>query len=307
MKTVFTNDQLPHQWAHQTQSEGRNGNSSMFFHSDTIFSYGSHFPMATIHQHNGENVYFVTTRSYSVTTARHISTVRQSIPSSARVFFVYDPTLKPSQQAESFRAEVDEALTQVLEAKNKVSRAKRFGLLEETINKANEFFDYFDIEEHFSVPSDLEALRAERQEQLKQAAKLEAKRAAERKVIEAEQNAKRLAEAGEKIEKWRSGENVYLSSLPKTFLRINGDKVETSKGADFPLSHALLGLRLVESVIKSGSPYKHGEHSLHLGHYRIERIDSKGNVTAGCHYVEYDEIARIAGEISKASVSAEVA
>lgn len=67
MKTVFTNNEVPHIWALQNQSEGRGSN--IFFEGATIYSYGRHFPIATI---KGNDVFF-TTRSYSKTTAKHIS------------------------------------------------------------------------------------------------------------------------------------------------------------------------------------------------------------------------------------------
>lgn len=72
-KKTFTGRELPHIWANQQQDEARAG--SFYFKGATIFSYGSHFPIATI---EGGNVLF-TMRSYSNTTAKHISKARQAI------------------------------------------------------------------------------------------------------------------------------------------------------------------------------------------------------------------------------------
>ncbi len=44
---VFPNREIPHLWAHKTQDEGRNGTGSFYFTGATIYSYGSHFPIAT--------------------------------------------------------------------------------------------------------------------------------------------------------------------------------------------------------------------------------------------------------------------
>ena len=44
---VFSNREIPHLWAHQTQDEARNGTASFYFRGATIYSYGSHFPIAT--------------------------------------------------------------------------------------------------------------------------------------------------------------------------------------------------------------------------------------------------------------------
>ena len=44
---VFPNREIPHLWAHKTQDEARNGTGSFYFTAATIYSYGSHFPIAT--------------------------------------------------------------------------------------------------------------------------------------------------------------------------------------------------------------------------------------------------------------------
>jgi len=72
MKKVFNTSELPHVWASQKQNEGKAG--SFYFNGKTIYSYGSHFPIATI---DGDNVLF-TMRTYSNTTAKHISGARHA-------------------------------------------------------------------------------------------------------------------------------------------------------------------------------------------------------------------------------------
>lgn len=80
MKTVFNSSELAHVWAKQLQHEGKAG--SFYFKGKTIYSYGSHFPIATI---EGNNVLF-TTHSYSNTTANHISRARQAV---SHLNFIY--------------------------------------------------------------------------------------------------------------------------------------------------------------------------------------------------------------------------
>lgn len=79
MKTVFPNREIPHKWVHQTQSDARG--SHIFFEGPTIYSYGRHFPIATIHEHKtrGKLILF-TSRDYSATTAKHKSYVSRAIP-----------------------------------------------------------------------------------------------------------------------------------------------------------------------------------------------------------------------------------
>ena len=69
MKTIFNNNELAHIWAGQKQDTGRNAIGTFYFKGTTIYSYGSHFPIATI---DGENVLF-TMRKYSNTTAKQVS------------------------------------------------------------------------------------------------------------------------------------------------------------------------------------------------------------------------------------------
>ena len=69
MKTTFNNASLVSTFASQVQEYGKNANGSMYFEGDTIFSYGTHFPIARI----VGKFAMITTRRNSVTTANHIS------------------------------------------------------------------------------------------------------------------------------------------------------------------------------------------------------------------------------------------
>ncbi len=88
-KHVFDTGEIPHLWAHRTQDEARNRQGNLYFTGDTIYSYGSHFPIARhATNHAGERAVLFTTATYSVTTSSHCSAVRSSIPSGIRVFHV---------------------------------------------------------------------------------------------------------------------------------------------------------------------------------------------------------------------------
>lgn len=107
----------------------------------------------------------------------------------------------------------------------------------------------------------------------------------------------------ENIAAWLRGEQVStygLHDVP-TMLRINGDNVETSMGVRFPVSHAVKGLRLIQSVMARGEEWKTNGHTCHLGHYQIERITADGTVFAGCHVVTWEAIERIASDLLAAA------
>jgi hypothetical protein len=89
MRHVFPNHEIPHLWAHQSQDEARNSSSTFYFVGPTIYSYGSHFPIARyVTNDRGERAILFTTAHYSVTTSGHCSGVARAIPTNVPVFHV---------------------------------------------------------------------------------------------------------------------------------------------------------------------------------------------------------------------------
>ena len=71
MKKVFQNtSEVVHVFAQQTQSEGRNGTSSIYFRDNKIYSYGSHYLLGEFI--NDETI-IINDFGYSLTTSQHIS------------------------------------------------------------------------------------------------------------------------------------------------------------------------------------------------------------------------------------------
>ena len=86
-KHVFNTGEIPHLWAHRTQDEARNRQGNLYFTGSTIYSYGSHFPVARhVTNDTGERAVLFTTATYSVTTSSHCSAVRSAIPSGIHVY-----------------------------------------------------------------------------------------------------------------------------------------------------------------------------------------------------------------------------
>ena len=46
MKTIVTTDEVCRLWANQEQWHAHNRQNNVYFNDSTIYSYGSHFPMA---------------------------------------------------------------------------------------------------------------------------------------------------------------------------------------------------------------------------------------------------------------------
>ena len=301
MRKVVSNREVPHLWAHQSQSEARNSNGSLYFNGDTIYSYGSHFPIA---QHvtspvTGERAILVTTSRYSVTTSGHIGCVRNAIPHGVREIFapLWNQAgyggINHSSVLASLVSELNDAIEAIATAKNIVSRQKRVGIADGIRETAIEVKEFFGLPQDVPVipadGADIRAAIAERErvaeEKRKAAAIVEAER---QRLWEIENEAKKQA--------WLNGErNGYESRWnTDTLLRVVDGEVETSRGAYFPLEHARKGLALVKAVMARGEEWHTNGHTCHLGHYKIDRITPDGTVYAGCHVVKFEAIARIA-------------
>mgnify|MGYP003650418996 FL=1 len=71
MKKVFSNtSETIHVFAQQTQSEGRNSSSSVYFRENKIYSYGSHYLLG---EYINPETIIINDFGYSVSTSKHIS------------------------------------------------------------------------------------------------------------------------------------------------------------------------------------------------------------------------------------------
>jgi len=53
---VFPTSEIPHKWAHATQSDARNNGGNLYFRGDTIYSYRDSWPLARIYRHKKRGV-----------------------------------------------------------------------------------------------------------------------------------------------------------------------------------------------------------------------------------------------------------
>lgn len=300
-KHVFDTGEIPHLWAHRTQDEARNRQSNLYFAGDTIYSYGSHFPIARhVVNDAGERAVLFTTATYSVTTSSHCSAVRSAIPSGIPVFNVpnvchgrYSGSELTADDHAGNLADYAERIEKhvITSARARSSYSKEWNR-ERAASLRDEAFAYcaffgLPVPNIPEVPEiDSDALSAIR--------KREAKRAAEKAEQTKRERAEALVLQKELITKWRASEyHGCFYDIP-VMLRIVGDQVQTSRGARFPVTHAKRALAFVRKVRESGQAYVRNGHSIHLGPYALDRIEPDGTVKAGCHVVSWEEIERIA-------------
>lgn len=309
MKTVYRSIEIPHLWAHQTQEHARNSTRNLFFNGPVIYSYGSHFPIAVhVKNESGERAVLFTTASYSSTTARHVACVRRAVWRMPNVFDVdleaaatrghyrlgsrfMDDTrvLKvASEFVPDYESRIKSHAEQVATSRKEELKVHRLSELESLIEQANHFCAFFSLPNRWEIPSDFEAICNRLAESRK--AKLASEKAQQAEILKAN---------AELIDRWLNGENVRLPYLSTTYLRIEENEVVTSLGAQFPVSHAARALKFIRAVRESGKEYRHNGHSIHLGHYVVNEVKANGDVKAGCHYVAWEQIERIAGQIEK--------
>ncbi len=292
MKHVFNTGKIAHLWMHKTQDDARNQQGNFYFQGDTIYSYGSHFPIARhVVNAKGEAGILLTTRSYSNTTSKHIHIVRMAIHGNGvPVFHIYNVERDAKQQAEAF-SEAVESETKACFGPTGRFRASAWKDLQTLVSQANAYAEFFGVRKRWEMPADTESIKAAIVKDAQRKERAEKKQAKARAKQAAERHAKQL----QSLEDWKAGKAVdcyYFDHDIPTALRVVNGEVETSKGATFPVSHAARGLEFVRAHIGKG--WKRNGHTFHLGNYAIDEIDLNGNVKAGCHYVEYAEIERIA-------------
>ena len=282
-RNVHPADMVAHLWAHKSQDFARNPCHNFYFHGDTIYSYGSHFPVARhVENKRGRAVLF-TTRSYSSTTAGHKCMVEGACRH-LTVFHVADVNgTEPRKQFAEYRAAYMALVGKYAKARQRKPEylAELRGLVEE----ANRYAAFFGLRPRLTLPDDLTGMIAECQA-------IE-KRDRERKQRE---ERKREREAQERLQKWVDGALDYCPSGygQPIRLRIAGDELQTSRSARVPLAHAVKAFRVLKRLHDKGQAYQRNGHTIHLGQFALDSLDTEGNVTAGCHTVQWAEIARVA-------------
>jgi hypothetical protein len=303
-KTVYKNvSELAHVWAQQKQTEGKtpyrnssggmfgsgNGFSgrSAFFETDTIYSYGKHFPMAKFHG----NVVLITSESYSTTTSSHISDVRSAV--SHKDTFTVPNVLNPKCEKN-----IQHLVDGIVNEYNSIITGrsgnkyytyhthKRVTELRLNIQEFNEYCKTFGIKDSIVISNEDVLL-------LNECLKVQDARNAERDAVKQakriELDKKLAIENAEKIERWKNGEMVNLPylNLPYDLVRVKGNTVQTHRGATVPLDEAISLIDYIK---------KYGEKGMFkgkiIGEYTVESL--KGDVlTIGCHKFKLSDVSQI--------------
>src|SRR6266850_566015 len=275
---VFPNREIPHLWAHKTQDEARNGTGSFYFTGATIYSYGSHFPIAThVTGVDGQASILFTSEKNSITTSQHMSAVRRSIPPDVPVFTVPNQHLGFSEAEDEYQHDrnlkhyirtVEEHVVTCAKARSSWKKEYEHDQAVAVRAEALCYATSFGLHDPpIEMVPDLDS------EKLANIKKREAKASAEKAAKVRKEAEERRQQALSLADVWRrGGAHHYLLNAIPTILRIENHEVVTSQGARFPIMHAKRGLTLVKAVMARGEDWTSNGQSCRLGHYHIQHI-----------------------------------
>lgn len=321
MKTVFSNAMCAHVWAQQSQPHGNSG--SMYFDGETLYSYAT--PVARITKANdGRKVALITSNSYSITTSsKHMPVLHRALgygrlmPGFSVPFLgitggmhhidginmneVHDGNLK------YLCGKYHEAFKKGCKGREELS-IERFQSLADAANNYAEYFG-LDVRPFDPVANIEELNKVVRQRQaLYNTPEALAKREKEKARRDARKAEKEAREARERFERktiareaWLAGEghtyDYEYDEQGGVYLRVKNKELQTSQGATVPLSDAVRAFQFILQAKENGKASECDGYSIHVGQFEINSIDREGNIKAGCHYIRWPEIARIATQL----------
>lgn len=281
---------VAHNWAHKTGKCTKGFN--VFYEGDTIYSYGYTSPIArhAVDAH-GKPCILVTTRGYSVSTAKHKTYVRRAIPDGVTVHMV-DNVLEFSSattQKAIHKENYSAMLESINESLSKASRARTYASMhmndsEITREQANAYSKAFKlgfraIPQSNDIKAQLEAIATKEREQ------------------------KRLQDAKEKeaIKDWQEGRKDHAPHTRIPYIRIKDEIIETSYGVKVALSIRTLAIyRLAKQCARRERAFTPSK--VHkIDNWRLDAITQDGAIKAGCHLIPLS-IQRRALELAGLSV-----
>ena len=288
MKT-FTNDMVCHVWANQYIESGKNSGGTIHFEGTKLFSYNTEIAKIL---DNG--IVLVDWENYSSTTESHKRLAIQALQSSMKVFEVpnlrvldgHRNTNEHKENITHYKQRIKAAAVSLTRARSDTYHKEK--LLISLVETTNKYIEALKLRYKPVEMPDLADVVIEDKKERKARKRAKAKRDKKLEVL-----TKQLAVG------WLKGDCRRPHRSSPTLLRVNKEKatVETSKGAEFPIDHGYLALKVINKCVATGTAYLGSTKTIRLGHFKINTIDNKGNVVAGCHKVLIEHIRRIEPEI----------
>ena len=291
MKKVFEKSEIAHLWANKVQTEARTPNSSFYFNHDVIYSYGSHFPIAV--HYNGKILF--TTRTYSNTTASHLSLVKSACSHKEIVYCKHPLEAYKGNHTENLEAFNIAAKSESSNLPKSTKPAKYLDAIAYQKSLFEAYVQFFNLKVNISdyayllIVSKTGAIEASEADK-------KAKELADKKRAAKQKRAfkKALLLDVKKVDLWKSFEftalHLYLSNHNNnTYLRFNAstNEIETSKGIKLPLNVAKRFYKWFNAVLLKGGC--DGNCNRKILDYEVTSVN-KGGLIVGCHNISIDEI-----------------
>jgi len=279
----MNNDQVAHLWANQSKPHAKGSN--FFFDGKTIYSYGQHFPVATLVPFKVKEGRKTTERTialferatYSVSTTRHQSSARQACSH----LETFEVDLRHSWNGTSYNVkEAFEAYSkQSEESMVKASRARTYKDLHlrdahNAIEKANRLLVLFRKE--LPYVRKLKPLDDTSIERLNELAK--AKR---RKEIQANRKLEQ-AWIDHETDSLPRGHRYLIRRKITRFPEHTRDIVETSHGARIPLDDAKTFYKAISRFRATPEDCP----SMSVSHFHLNKLSPQG-ARIGCHFLAW--------------------
>lgn len=84
---------------------------------------------------------------------------------------------------------------------------------------------------------------------------------------------------------------------------VTGGTLETSQGAQVPLAHALRVFRFLKHCRDTGTPWHRNGRVIRVGFYQVDSVDSDGSFRAGCHRINWPQVAALAERLGVADLA----
>ena len=288
------NSDVAHHWANQNRASANGSNFS--FDGTTIYSYCT--PIGHIVENNGQRLYLHNTKRYSVTTSKHQTyTICATCNNGSRVFvdtdidfvkYVNDETIL--NRIETYLVtQIKNTLSELNNKRKKVTNILSvvFGIYE-NLNTLLTFYrkpnNYGDIIVSFVNESKrIDKVLDTLDDLISYVNELREKR----KAI----SYKTFTTC---LEEWHKGKRQSLGRFydgAKTYLRLCGDQVQTSKGIRFTIDDA----RRFWTVIKYSISHQIEKEVEWLGFKG--KVSPSGDIKIGCHCIDYSEIETLAKQL----------
>jgi hypothetical protein len=278
MRRYNTRD-LAHAWVYNESESGKCA-SSFYFEGDTIYSYGSHFPICKKMTVKGQLYYFWNDRTYSNSTSRHQRYVKRAIPDYGNIINVI---AMPDNWPETHKKNIEYfanwlVLAKELENKARSRKQEYHAHAQKAVFELQRYCDLFDIPvpESLIDPDtfDVEKYYADMAER-------------ERKEKQA-QARKNKAKAKKEIVNFRNGQRFSNYYFPFDLLRLTDGMVETSQGVRVDIRP----VKILWCMLQSGKDIL----GRHCGKFEIKEVTNKV-IRVGCHIFERKEVLNLINQM----------